>query len=58
MLACIITPSQGVWGHALQKIFGKWPFLRRILAGFQVLMQHEIPFIYLQNKCQKVINAT
>ena len=36
----------------------KWPLLRHILAGFKVLIQHEIPFIYLQNKCQKVINAT
>jgi len=44
----------GVHNHALLGGSGgmppkisleKWPLLRRILAGFQALIQHEIPFI-------------
>ena len=41
-----------------RKFMKKKTFLRRILAGFQVLIQHEIPSIYLQNMHQKVISAT
>ena len=51
--------NHALLGDAPQKIYEKkTPFLRRILAGFQVLIQHEIPSIYLQNMYQKVISAT
>ena len=39
-------------GLGPQKKFWKIKFLSRILAGFQVLIHHEIPFIYLQSEMQ------
>ena len=39
-----VSPSGGL-GACPPENFWKWPFLWHILAGFQVLVQHEIPFI-------------